>query len=181
MTHDEIADFAAMHIRKKGYPASFSNMTSVNQREQPDVLGISIGGVSFLGEVKVSRSDFLADKKKPFRIDGGIGDFRAYITPKGLLKPEEIPYGWSLWEVHGKTKPVMKIIKGEKLVKEQQGAFSGTVRTYPNMTSEEYNHFQKRWDEKSYRKELMWLIQIVRRCQDDGFEPNDYANKYQGA
>lgn len=180
MTHDEIADFAAAYIRKHGFPVSFSNLTSTNLREQPDVLGIDIVGTSFLGEVKVSRSDFLADKKKEFRTNGeGIGDFRAYITPKGLLKPQDIPYGWMLWEVHGKTKPIMKIIKGKKMVKQDQGPWVSSVPTYPNTSLDEYMFFVKSYKAKSYRDELMWLVQIIRRCQHDGFEPNNYANNYQ--
>lgn len=180
MTHDDIADFTAAYIRKNGFPISFSNMTSVNLREQPDVLGIDIIGVSFLGEVKISRSDFLADQKKEFRSNGdGIGDFRVYITSKGLLDPKEIPYGWMLWEVHGKTKPIMKIVKGKKMVKTNHGSWSSSTPVYLNTSLEEYRFFIKDYKTKSYQSELMWLIQVMRRLQSSGVEPNDFANNYQ--
>lgn len=55
--------------------------------EQPDVIGFNANG-SFVLEVKTSRADFLADKKKPFRLipSDGMGDWRFFIDPKGLIK-----------------------------------------------------------------------------------------------
>ena len=49
-------------------------------------------------EVKVSRADFIADAKKPFRInpDQGIGASRYYCCPEGMIKPEELPNKWGL-------------------------------------------------------------------------------------
>lgn len=183
MSHDEIADWCALRLRKMDYHFSFSNMTSNNHGEQPDVLGVNMYGESILVEVKVSRSDFLSDKKKPWRQDGkGIGDKRVYLTPKGLLKPEEIPYGWQLWEVHGVNKPTLKVIKGH-LVKRVSNpdfkAWTTSVDTYPNSSKEESNHFFVKGRERSYRQELTWMIVIMRRAIEDGFEPNDYANKFQ--
>ena len=53
-------------------------------------------------EVKVSRSDFLADGKKPHRMDPakGVGKYRAYMCPEGIIQPEEIPHGWDLFWVN---------------------------------------------------------------------------------
>ena len=66
--------------------------------EQPDVLGLTAYGKSIIVEVKVSRADFLADKKKSWRINPNIamGDERVYLTPEGLLNVSDIPYGWQL-------------------------------------------------------------------------------------
>lgn len=52
----------------------------------------------FLVEAKVSRADFLADAKKPFRRDPatGVGKYRYYACPEGLIKPEELPPRWGL-------------------------------------------------------------------------------------
>lgn len=181
MTHDDIADWCALRLRSMGYAFSCSNMTSATHGEQPDVLGIDSGGTSILCEVKVSRSDFLADKKKIWRVNHecGIGDYRVYVTPKGLLKPEEIPYGWMLWEVHGKTKPILKVIKGKikKIIKHR--SYSSTSYEYENCTVNEHRHFLKNWESKSYQAELSWMWKIMQRAIDDGFEPNNYANKYQ--
>lgn len=67
MSHDEIAEWASRRIRTMGFPFAFANMTSATHGEQPDVLGMDSWANSILIEVKVSRSDFLADKKKPWR------------------------------------------------------------------------------------------------------------------
>ena len=53
-----------------------------------------------LVECKITRSDFLADREKPFRQnpERGVGSERFYLTPPALLKLEELPAGWGLLE-----------------------------------------------------------------------------------
>lgn len=65
--------------------------------ERPDVYGYRGGSHTVLIEVKVSRSDFLADAKKPHRKEGnGIGSNRYYLCPEGLIRIEELPEKWGL-------------------------------------------------------------------------------------
>lgn len=69
--------------------------------EHPDAIGWRRGpsdGGAVLVEVKVSRSDFLADARKPHRADPalGVGRYRYYLCPEGLIAPEEIPPRWGL-------------------------------------------------------------------------------------
>jgi len=60
-----------------------------------------------LVEVKVSRADFLKDKKKPHRQGLGMGNYRYYCCPDGMIKPEELPENWGLfYERNGKLKGV---------------------------------------------------------------------------
>ena len=68
--------------------------------EQPDVIGFW-GCASVLLEAKCSRSDFLADRKKSFRInpETGMGKYRFMIVPKGLISKEDLPFNWGLIEV----------------------------------------------------------------------------------
>lgn len=70
----------------------------------PDAIGwqSANGGWSILVECKVSRSDFLADRKKLIHAlpDSHPGQERWYFTPKGLLDPRELPEGWRLAEYH---------------------------------------------------------------------------------
>jgi len=77
---------------------------ATQNQETPDVLGFYGPGCSVLIECKVSRSDFLADKKKSFRQleDWGMGDKRYYAAPKGMLSPDELPEGWGLLEICGR-------------------------------------------------------------------------------
>ena len=72
--------------------------------EVPDVIGW-VGGKSILVEAKTSRADFLADQKKHFRYyhDTGLGDWRFYLTPPDLIRVDEIPGSWGVYEVQGKT------------------------------------------------------------------------------
>lgn len=98
-THTELVNLAAIWLKKK-HPIVVTELEAFSDTgEQADVLGISSFG-STLIEVKVSRRDFLQDKKKPFRKDPsmGMGYERYYCAPKGLIKIDEIPKDWGLLE-----------------------------------------------------------------------------------
>ncbi|OZI09161.1 hypothetical protein BWI93_05290 [Siphonobacter sp. BAB-5385] len=69
--------------------------------ECPDVLGFRSDNCVVI-ECKVSRSDFLADRKKKHRQQGGMGRYRIFCVPKGLIKAEELPERWLLLEVTDK-------------------------------------------------------------------------------
>jgi len=71
--------------------------------EMPDVIGFYFDD-SFLIEAKMSRSDFLADASKPHRKnpETGMGKYRYYICPKGLISPDELPDNWGLLYVSTK-------------------------------------------------------------------------------
>ena len=172
LTHDQIADIGAEWVRRKGFPVAFSNMRSTSYGEQPDVLGFNPYGHTFLLEAKVSRSDFLSDSSKPWRSKGlsAIGDYRGFITPKSLLKPEEIPYGWWLLEVHGKSKPVVKVIKGVKKVKDTS-VHCWPFDTYPHCDREEADSFIGANKIASHN----WLIKVLQRAVSDGIDINKYA------
>jgi hypothetical protein len=64
--------------------------------EYPDVFGFG-GNYSQLFEIKLSHSDFLKDNKKKCRNDfKGIGEFRTYVCPTGIIKKKELPINWGL-------------------------------------------------------------------------------------
>jgi hypothetical protein len=68
--------------------------------EMPDAIGWKQTCHSVLVECKVTRTDFLVDRNKPFRKkpEKGVGSERFYFTPPALLKLEELPAGWGLLE-----------------------------------------------------------------------------------
>jgi hypothetical protein len=68
--------------------------------EMPDAIGWKRACHSVLVECKVTRSDFLADRAKPYRLkpEQGVGCERFYLVPAGLVRREEIPAGWGLLE-----------------------------------------------------------------------------------
>ena len=74
--------------------------------ENPDIWAFN-GWSTMVVEVKTSHADFLNDKKKWFRQvgneGGDPGNYRYYLTPKGMLKPEELPEGFGLLEWDGKN------------------------------------------------------------------------------
>jgi len=53
--------------------------------EQPDAIGWPFRSGSHLVECKTSVGDFHSDKLKRWRADRGLGLFRWYLTPPGLL------------------------------------------------------------------------------------------------
>ena len=66
--------------------------------ETPDAIGFRDIGVSMLVECKANRADFLSDKKKYQRRDpeAGMGAYRFYMCPTGLIKVNELPDKWGL-------------------------------------------------------------------------------------
>lgn len=108
--HKKLTLMGAAWLRKNGFSVVETELTCFGCREQPDVLGFR-SSCSALVEVKISRSDFLTDKKKPERSAGGLGLYRFYLCPEGLIKPEELPPKWGLLYANGRT--VNAIIKGK--------------------------------------------------------------------
>lgn len=93
-SHREVVEIAYKWILKNGGVGfAFKELKSID-REIPDVIGFD-SWQSILIEVKVSRSDFLADKKKPHR-SKGMGNWRFFCCPKGMIKVEELPEKWGL-------------------------------------------------------------------------------------
>jgi hypothetical protein len=94
-SHKELVEIAYNWLIKKGGFA-FKELRSLSN-ECPDVLGFR-SCESILIECKASRADFLADKNKPFRQKPceGMGNYRLYCCPSGLIKKEDLPNKWGL-------------------------------------------------------------------------------------
>lgn len=124
-THDALVLLAVKWLKlpnSRGGPGcqvSFSeSRNGVCAGEVPDAIGFRAGvwdEGSVLVEVKVSRADFIADSKKPHRIDPakGVGQYRYFLAPEGLIKEEELPPGWGLVEAtpRGRLKVVCGHVK----------------------------------------------------------------------
>lgn len=110
--HDDLCIRAARFLKSNGFGVVFDDryQAATGSGELPDAIGFR-NGVSCLIEVKVSRADFLADRKKHFRVKPnlGMGDWRFYLCPKDLISPDEVPNGWGLLYA---TKKQIKRIKG---------------------------------------------------------------------
>lgn len=106
MNHQELVHRATKWLRSRKCNVVLAEPTAVSGLEIPDAIGWSPSGAttntSVLVECKVSRSDFLQDRKKGTRTsasDKQLGNERWFMTTRRLLDPEEIPEGWGLVEV----------------------------------------------------------------------------------
>lgn len=101
MTHSCLIELAAMWLRKKCCVV-ITDMSTGSCSETPDAIGWH-GRQSTVIECKASRSDFRKDGQKPFRLSPktGMGDFRYFMAPKGLIQQQELPEAWGLLEALG--------------------------------------------------------------------------------
>jgi hypothetical protein len=100
MTHIQLVEKAVHWLRRYRCGVVLSEQACVSG-EMPDAIGWKRACHSVLVECKVTRSDFLADRAKPFRIkpEQGVGCERFYLIPCGLVREEELPAGWGLLEL----------------------------------------------------------------------------------
>lgn len=72
--------------------------------EIPDAIGWN-STITVLVECKATRADFLADRRKRFRVEpsAGMGVYRYFLAPPGLIGREELPLGWGLLIPRAKT------------------------------------------------------------------------------
>lgn len=118
MTHSEVIDKVLNWLKKESACRfAFKELpgdSTYGTGESPDVIAFH-GAWTVMVEVKVSRQDFLKDAEKPFRANPaiGVGNYRLYACPEGLINIDDLPKGWGLiWItergavklVHGKVK-----------------------------------------------------------------------------
>jgi hypothetical protein len=117
-THAKLVSLAVHWLRRYRCGVVLSEQACVSG-EMPDAIGWKKACHSVLIESKVSRSDFLADRVKPFRQkpEAGVGCERYYLASRGLIRVDELPPGWGLLEVCGReierVKPSAKNLRSE--------------------------------------------------------------------
>lgn len=96
MTHRELVESAYKWLVKNGSVGVVFKELKSCASEIPDVIGFD-SWQSVLIECKASRSDFFADKKKGFRSKyKGMGNWRFYCCPTGMIQVNELPPRWGL-------------------------------------------------------------------------------------
>lgn len=109
-THKQLVEVAYRWVLKRGSCGVAFKELVTSGGEIPDVIGFGSGSHSVLIECKASRADFFKDRQKPFRITGrGLGKFRLFCVPAGLIKANELPEKWGLLEVGSDGKAVAVI------------------------------------------------------------------------
>lgn len=123
-----------------------TEVSSVGSRERPDVVGFR-STCSAIIEAKISRTDFLADSRKPERLIAGtgIGVYRFYLCPKDVIKVSELPEKWGLLYLMGTTIDEIVRPKGNG---------------WPGSFTEGWGEFQH---EPDIKKERAILFSIARR------------------
>jgi hypothetical protein len=113
-THSKLVERAVCWLRSYGCGVVLSEQSCASG-ETPDAIGWKRGCHSVTVECKISRADFLADREKPFRRkpEKGMGCERFYLTPAGLLRSEELPAGWGLLELRGRSVEVVCASSGK--------------------------------------------------------------------
>jgi hypothetical protein len=104
MTHQQLVYLAEQWLRRRYRCGIVLSEQSCASGEMPDVIGWKNSCRSVLIECKISRSDFLADREKPFRKnpESGMGCERFYLAPQGMIKGNELPRAWGLLECKGR-------------------------------------------------------------------------------
>lgn len=146
MTHSELVKIAERWlVSSRGCGAVLTELVTLYP-EIPDAIGFR-DGTSTLIECKASRADFLADAKKVFRRNTwmGMGTFRFYLCPAGIITPEDLPPKWGLIWVNEKGKARMQV--GPK----------------GNCWSDRHQEFF--FEEKNVQAEQAILVSAVRRYQ----------------
>jgi hypothetical protein len=108
--HEKLCSKGVSWLKRNGFGVASLNVWGAGSRERVDCIGFR-QQCSALIEVKVSRSDFIADMKKPERQSGGVGTYRFYLAPAGLLGISDLPEKWGLIEASGRS---LKLVHGPK-------------------------------------------------------------------
>lgn len=189
MNHRELCEVGAKFLKRpessNGHGCHFSIIEAACYGENPDVFGIRHGttepyeynGVQYecghdvgtvLLEAKISRADFIADRKKPHRIrpETGIGKWRYFICPKGLIDVKELPDKWGLIYVSPSGR--CNIVAGAMAVSKTQNGttYDGKPRMWRNH-DDVINSFKKHaFNDRNIQNEFNLICMALARLQD---------------
>lgn len=169
VTHKELVEVAYKWVLKRGScGVAFKELKTANI-EIPDVIGFG-SGFSAVIECKVSRSDFLQDKKKPHRAQG-MGTFKYFCCPEGLIKAEELPAKWGL--IYVANDKEYKLLVNPKLGTNKVDVYDASkdyyIQYYPNAF------------ERDIIAENKLMYSALRRLFIKGYVKHIYDQDYDGS
>lgn len=106
--HKGLVALGEKWLRRQGFPVVASELVTGGTREQADVIGFR-STCSALIEAKATRADFLADARKPHRLTGGLGVYRFYLCPPGIIEVADLPERWGLLYAEGRS--VLEVLR----------------------------------------------------------------------
>ncbi|PHJ52793.1 hypothetical protein VF14_18295 [Nostoc linckia z18] len=99
-THDELCEIAVRWLNRR---TAIAVSEIRHGAEIPDAIGFC-GYGTVLIECKTSRGDFLKDFKKGCRKSLGLGNYRYFMCPWGMVDAKELPPKWGLlWIKNGRV------------------------------------------------------------------------------
>lgn len=110
LNHNDLVIKAEKWLKSQGCGVVFRDpfKALTHSGEVPDAIGWR-DSLSILIECKISRADFLADRKKRFRVEPeqGMGDWRFFLCPPDIITVDDLPAGWGL--LYAYPKQIKKI------------------------------------------------------------------------
>ncbi|MDF0506657.1 hypothetical protein POK33_38550 [Burkholderia cenocepacia] len=100
--HKSLVALGEKWLKRQGFAVIASELVTGATREQADVIGFR-STCSALIEAKATRADFLADARKPHRVTGGLGVYRFYLCPPGVIEVADLPERWGLLYADGRS------------------------------------------------------------------------------
>ncbi|OHE80695.1 MAG: hypothetical protein A2X76_01280 [Lysobacterales bacterium GWF1_69_6] len=165
-THASLCAIAARWLRRShsagghGCQVAFTELQS--DGENADAIGFRAVGScdgSVVVECKTTRGDFLADARSPQRTEpsAGLGRWRYYLAPEGLIDVAELPPGWGLLEVSDRGSLLVRAGAAAVLAKH-----SGSLALQRTFTSE-----CERWALRPHvEREQALLTRLLARASD---------------
>ena len=100
LTHDDLVKIAKHWLWKNCVVVVTEMKLPSREGEVVDAIGWDYGGWSIVIECKITRADFLREKRKRHHKEkeGGMGSKKYFLMPKGLITTDELPTGWGLLE-----------------------------------------------------------------------------------
>ncbi|MDZ5459251.1 hypothetical protein [Azohydromonas lata] len=108
--HKQLVALGVRWVKQQGFAVVASEINAGGSREVADVIGFR-SSCSVLVEAKASRRDFLADRLKPERRGTcrGLGLYRFYLAPPGVIGVADLPPGWGL--LHAQDARVIDVFR----------------------------------------------------------------------
>lgn len=131
ISHSDLCQIATQWLYGSGRCKFVVKEATMAFGEQPDAIGWRGGYDTTLVECKAYRSDFLADKRKSFRSDNpeareierGMGRFRYYLCPAGLISRDELPPRWGLVYVYP-SGTVRRVVEAQAWEREERNVLA---------------------------------------------------------
>jgi hypothetical protein len=146
MTEDFIIKKLASWLDDRKYPFQLS--TVFIYKWESDYWAMTASGETREFEIKVSRSDYFADAKKDKHNGNEGANYFYFVTPKDLIRKEEVPGKYGLIHIHEDG--------FAEVVKKPQRLNGNTFEKWKMLAVKMYWRYRSLWREKHFQKEITY-------------------------